>query len=59
MSTNRRAAVVEDGQVVNVIVVREDDDPAKYGAIWCPDEVGPGWTYDGETWTPPPNPEEG
>jgi hypothetical protein len=48
----RAAQVNEDGLVVNVILVEEDELEA-FDAIPCPDEVGPDWTYDGSDWTPP------
>ena len=43
-----RSAMIKDGVVVNVIV------GSLPGSIECPPEVGPGWTYDGSTFTPPP-----
>ena len=46
-----RSAIIENGVVVNVI---KGSIP---GSIECPPEVGPGWTYDGSTFTPPPAPE--
>jgi hypothetical protein len=49
----RAAQVNADGLVTNVIEVEEDQLDA-FKAIECPDEVGPGWTYDGTDWTPPP-----
>lgn len=42
-----RHAIVENGVVVNVIV------GAIPGAIPCPPDAGPGWTYDGEAFAPP------
>jgi hypothetical protein len=51
----RAAQIDETGLVSNVIVVMEDQAEA-FGAIPCPDEVGPGWTYDGTTFSPPPAP---
>jgi len=45
-----RCAIVESGVVVNVILA---DDPAEFGAIQCPDDVSPGWLYDGEVFIPP------
>lgn len=47
-----RAAVIEDGMVVNVIEV-EGEDP---GWVLCPDGVNIGWSHDGSNWTPPPEP---
>jgi hypothetical protein len=60
-----RAADVKDTNVVNVIVVDPMPDAAtqeqwrSWGMIQgdlieAPDEVGPGFTYDGTNWTPPP-----
>jgi len=46
-----RSAIIKDGEVINVI---KGSIP---GSIECPPEVGIGWTYDGSTFTPPPNPE--
>ena len=48
-----RAAVVEDGKVVNVIVV-DGEHPSW---IICGDDVAIGWAYDGSEFTPPPEPE--
>jgi len=59
-----RAAQIHDGTVVNVILVgldQLDDFKAIYAPdelIHCPDEVGPGYTYDGTDWTPPPEPKD-
>lgn len=53
----RGAQIDENGLVFNVIEV-EEAELAAFKAIECPDEVGPGWTYDGTDWTPPPPPEE-
>ena len=52
-----RLAQIEDGIVVNVIEV----DPAAipdWAADW-PEagDAGPGWTWDGESFSPPPDPE--
>ena len=46
-----RSAIIKDGFVVNVIV------GSLPGSIECPPEVGPGWAYDGSTFTPPLAPE--
>jgi hypothetical protein len=65
----RRFALVRstDGWVTNVCVwdgVTEwDDATPNIDAIECPEEVGPGWSYDGDEWIPPqppadPPPEE-
>jgi hypothetical protein len=57
-----RAAQIHDGIVSNVILV-EPDQLDDFAAIYapdqlleCPDEVGPGWSYDGENWIAPPLP---
>lgn len=48
-----RLAEVKDGLVVNVIIVTPGDVP-EWCASWPQaDEAGPGWTYDGETFSPP------
>lgn len=44
-----RSAIVDDGIVVNVIVGAVD------GSITCEPDVGVGWAYDGENFTPPPS----
>lgn len=46
-----RAAKIQNGIVENVI--ETEVDASAYGFISCPTEVGPGWTYDGETFSPP------
>jgi hypothetical protein len=46
-------ARVEDGVVVEAFLVW--DIPAHLSAwLTAPVEVGPGWLYDGETFSPPP-----
>jgi hypothetical protein len=56
----RRFALVRstDGAVVNVCVwdgVTEwDDSLPSITVVECPEEVGPGWSYDGGAWNPPP-----
>jgi hypothetical protein len=58
----RRYALVRstDGAVVNVCVW---DGVTPWGstlpsisAVECPEEVGPGWSYDGGEWIPPQPP---
>ena len=44
------------GHVINSIVLAEDANPADFGATLGPEGVGIGWTFDGETWTPPAGP---
>ena len=46
-----QSAKVENGIVTNIIVGTFDDH------IACPPDVGIGWFYDGENFTPPPIPE--
>ena len=47
-----------DGAVVNVCVwdgvTPWDDSIPNVSAIECPEEVSPGWFYDGSVWSPPP-----
>jgi len=47
-----RYAEIKSGSVVNVIEADATFATA-YGLTACPDEVGPGWTYDGTTFTAP------
>ncbi|MEM7047981.1 MAG: DUF4376 domain-containing protein [Pseudomonadota bacterium] len=44
------SAYIENGVVTNVIVGTMDNH------VPCEDEVGIGWLYDGQTFTPPPTP---
>lgn len=48
-------AIVEAGKVTNVTLWDGVTPwaPAFGEAVPCPDNVGVGWTYDGETWTAP------
>ena len=53
----KRYALIENGLVANVILA----DPAfaaAVGAIPCSDTAGPGWLYDGATFSEPPPPPE-
>jgi len=51
----KRWALIE-GNVVNM-VVKQDTQPEVNGTwVECPYEVGPGWLYDGVSFTPPPPP---
>ncbi len=47
-----------DGLIVNVAVwdgvTPWDDSIPNVSAVECPEEVGPGWAYDGGEWIPPP-----
>ena len=60
----RAAQVNADGLVVNLIEVEPDELTGLAGAfapdqlIECPDNVGPGWIYDGTDWAPPPLPDD-
>lgn len=59
MATHTRA-FVENGIVVNVILVGDDFDPsdAGFGTTYpCTQNVQIGWTYDGTAFTPPPPPD--
>lgn len=46
-----RYAIIENGVVVNVVIA-EADYAAEQGWIECP-TAGPGWKYDGSTFTEP------
>ena len=51
-----RYAIIEAGKVTNVTLwdgVTPWTLPAGTEAVACPDNVGIGWTYDGQTWAPP------
>jgi len=49
----RIAVITPDGLVENVIIAEADF--AIEGRTLVPtDEAGPGWTYDGATFSPPP-----
>ena len=55
-------AIIENGTVTNVTLwdgTTEWSPPEGSIAVACPDEVGPGWTYDGTNFTAPPIPEPG
>lgn len=41
------------GVVTNSIVLADDTDPAAFGAVLGPENVGIGWTFDGTNWTSP------
>ena len=47
----KNAAILENGVVVSIIAVNDADDPATFGAIWCPEYAGVGDTFDGTTWS--------
>jgi hypothetical protein len=51
-----------DGAVVNVCVwdgvTPWDDSIPNVSAVECPEEVSPGWSYDGGEWIPPTPPED-
>lgn len=50
-----RIAIIRDGLVVNVIEADGAFDPGD-GTLAAPaEEAGPGWTYDGAKFTPPPD----
>jgi len=54
-------AIVENNEVTNVTLwdgTTEWSPPEGTIAVACSDDVGPGWTYDGSTFSPPvPEPE--
>lgn len=50
-----RYAIIENGQVANVTLA-DADFAAERGWIAAPDSVGPGWSYDGQEFAPPPSP---
>ena len=55
-------AIIENGTVTNVTLwdgTTEWSPPEGSIAVACPDEVGPGWTYDGTNFIAPPLPEPG
>lgn len=47
-------------EVDHVLMVVEQDNCPSISGIWveCADHVGPGWVYDGNTFSPPPPPPE-
>lgn len=53
------AAQVDHGTVTDVIVGTADWANANLGGTWIGSDtkLGPGWTWDGSTFTPPPEPE--
>ena len=55
-----RYAQIIDGVVVNVILWDSQTDLGLEGELINVDNqpVGPGWTYDGTTFTAPPEPDE-
>jgi len=53
----KRYAIIEDGLVTNVALA-DAEFAAEQGWLAAPDDVGPGWSYDGKTFTKPdPTPE--
>lgn len=52
----KQAYVVEGGAVVNTIVVRDDAIPEELGAVFAPEGVTIGWTFDGVSWSAPARP---
>jgi hypothetical protein len=51
----KRWALIKNG-VVDMIV--EQDTQPQIAGMWveCSNQVGPGWLYDGSTFSPPPPP---
>lgn len=55
-----RFAIISNAEVVNIVLwdgVSDWAAPEGCEAVSCGDTVGPGWTYDGETFTAPDVPE--
>ena len=52
----RTGYIVEDGVVVNAIVLEDAADPSDFGAVLGPEGVTIGWAFDGANWTPPAAP---
>jgi hypothetical protein len=50
-----RYGIIENGVVVNTTVA-ELEFAVSQGWVPIPDGVGPGWLYDGTTFSPPPEP---
>ncbi|HDT5217313.1 TPA: hypothetical protein RCG95_000027 [Enterobacter roggenkampii] len=55
-----RYAVVKDGLVINIVSWDgiSDWSPDDGVAVACPEDVSPGWLYDGDTFTNPDEPPE-
>ena len=51
MVNSMRYAIVEGGTVANV-VLSDPDYAVQQGWVACPEEAGPGWLYDGTTFSP-------
>ncbi len=54
-----RKAIIDAGVVTNVIEISDvlDHQPDWVRDLPDPGDAGPGWTWDGETFTPPPEPD--
>jgi hypothetical protein len=52
-----RKAVIADGVVINVIEVDPDQIPDWAQGFPEAGDAGPGWTWDGESFAPPPEPD--
>lgn len=50
-------AIISGGVVANTIVA-DADFAASVGAIACPEHAGIGWTWDGESFSPPAPPQK-
>lgn len=46
-------AVIDNGQVVNVVVCDDDTYATAQGWVKLKKGAGIGWSYDGTTWSPP------
>lgn len=49
-----RYAIIGNGRVVNVVQASE---PLESSWVACAEEVGPGWLYDVDGFSPPPDPD--
>lgn len=63
MAEIKKAMIVVDNVITNVILILDNDNPANYGAEWLPDtpaDIGRGWFLQNGQWVdpnPPPVPE--
>lgn len=51
----KQACVIDAGVVVNTLMLDDNADPADFGAMLGPDEVGIGWSFNGTDWIAPAN----
>ena len=53
MSNIKKAMITSNNVITNIILVRDDDDPSKYGAEWLPIEpsnIAVGWLIQNGQW---------